>query len=182
MYWKKALLWYIQDANAAGFSPKEWKSASAPQGDDLKQREDEIAQKEQDLVAKEAEQKKFADQLAEKEKKLNELQKPATKPGPEKSAGKAQANLQRQLDDLRAKERDFAASEAAAGEREKQALKREGELKKAAAKLKAENANLLEKLKRASSQQNSASSKPCNHKLYPPPKKIERRVVGFLYE
>jgi hypothetical protein len=182
MYWLKSMLWYLKDANAPGFSPKEWKSSSISQGEDLKAREEALTKKEQETATKEAEQQKFADQLSAKEKELKELQQSTTKPGNEKAAGQAQADLQRQLDDLRAKERNSAANEAAIVEREKQALKREAELKKKAAKLKAENARLLEQIKTASSQQKPAESKPCNHKLYPPPKKIEKRVVGFLYE
>jgi hypothetical protein len=182
MHWRKALLWYIKDANAPGFSPKEWKSISTAQGGDLKEREEAVTKKEQEIAAKEAEQKTLVDQLAAKEKLLNEQQQSATKPDNEDSAGQAQADLQRQLEDLRAKERDFAANEAAAAEREKQALKRERELKKNAAKLKAENARLAEEIKKASSQPKLPEPKSCNHRLYPPPKKIERRVVGFLYE
>jgi len=182
MHWMKTMLWYIKDANAPGFSPKEWKSASAGQDETTKQREDALIKKEQDIAAKEAEQNKFAEQLAAKEKELDNLQQSVTKPDRNESSGENLADLQRQLDDLKAKERDIAAIEAAAAQSEKQALKKEAEMKKSAAKLKAENGRLLEELSKLSSQNKPAESKPCNHKLYPPPKKIERRVVGFLYE
>jgi hypothetical protein len=182
MYWLKAMLWYIKDANSPGFSPKEWKSGSESRGEDLKQREDAVTKQEQETAAKEAELNKFADQMAAKEKTLNELEESAANSGQNSSASKVQADVQRQLDDLRIRERDFAANEAAAAEREKQALRRERELKKIAANLKVENVLLLEQMKKAEAQKKAAESKPCNHKLYPPPKKIERRVVGFLYE
>jgi hypothetical protein len=180
MWWMKAMLWYIKGANSLGFSPKDWKPARESQGEDLKQREGAVAKKEQETAAKEADQKRLADQLAAKEKMLDELQNSAANPGYKTSASKVQADVQRQFDDLRIRERDFAAEEAAVAECE--TLRRECELKKTAANLKAENARLVEQMKKAELQRKLAASKPCNHKFYSPPRKIERRVIGFLYD
>lgn len=155
--WTHALTWYLNDANAPGFKPKNYVAGAAEGEEDLKKREAAVAekedklkdlekresalgQKEQDVAAREAAQQKFKSQLDEKEQELAKLQESSTRTGDDASANDQKlreqlAELQRQLDDFRAKDRDLVAQQAKAEQKEKQVRAREAELERMVAEL-----------------------------------------------
>lgn len=114
---------------------------------DLEGKEKSLSAREQELAAKEAAQKKQADQLAAREKELARKAGQATSKPYNSSA--EEAATQKKLDELKAAERDLAAREAAAAKKEQLATAKDKELK-------AKQAELEKKLREAVS--NGASS------------------------
>ena len=133
--WTHALTWYFIDAKGSGFKPVGYRSGAAAGDEDLKkkeadlkareaalrkkeeavaaidQREQDLNKKAQDLEAKEAEQEVQAKQLDD-EKKQMAKKKTAPLTNGYSSDSDHQADLDRKLEEMKAKERDIASREA----------------------------------------------------------------------
>ena len=108
--------WYIQDAGVHDFTAGTGGNSGAADAE-IAEREEALAQKEKDLAAKEAEQKLLAEQLNTKEKELEEQARSKVKTTDDASRAEKEwadklADLQHQLDAVRANERDVASKEA----------------------------------------------------------------------
>lgn len=75
---------------------------------------------------------------------------------------------------MKKKEQVLASEEAAQKKQRAEIASKEREMQ--------EKASLEKKQHRAAEAKVEPSMKDCGHSVYPPPKKLRRKVVGFVYE
>lgn len=164
--------WYFIDADNAPFNPVASTASSKAGAQRLKAREEELASREQRL--KDAEQK--AKQLEEREAALKKK---------EQLFAEQEKAINKKADAL-----STGAQKAV-----EKANPPEGASKHAIELLKAENEKLelqlkvkeLEQAQRTAIARVPANGRRaiefnCGHKAYPPPRKLERKIVGIMYE
>ncbi|KAK5737321.1 hypothetical protein LTR17_006738 [Elasticomyces elasticus] len=186
--------------------------ASEPASDATQKKEDtsDFDQKSKDLKKKEAEVKKWEEQVAKQEEDLKKRQsqsavkREASVNKRERDATKKEEDLRKRASELEKAKKSQSQPQAARGEASAgtAASKHTIELLKAENErlvLKGENDTLklqmkvkdleheLEKTKHAAADKSiirpsKAINYGCGHKAYPPPRKIEKRIVGIMYE
>ncbi|KAK4555140.1 hypothetical protein LTR86_007906 [Recurvomyces mirabilis] len=197
------LTWYLIDSdNAANFNPiGEVAGKSATDAAASEKKASEVEQKAKDLEAKEAALKKKTDEL-EKKAKAAEAQVADVKRREEAVAQREAASSKSSKEPQAAKKENSPAPKSSPqkdnnedkhtiamlrGEIERLKLRNEnGDLK-----LQLRNKDLEVQLEKAQRAAFTGSRAPrpskaimygCGHKAYPPPRKIERRIVGIMYE
>jgi hypothetical protein len=123
--WVHGFSWSFMDADLSfkwpGVSSTQSKISDA-QAKDLEQREQVLAKAQKDIASQKAEQEKVEEQFKARRDELRQQQQAAAgnKSDGEDGADDCNKELEKKLDELRAKERDVAAREAAVNEEKQQ--------------------------------------------------------------
>ncbi|KAK4579848.1 hypothetical protein LTR86_000049 [Recurvomyces mirabilis] len=153
--WTHSMLWYFQDADAPGWTPKSYDagvsanaSANSADAETLKQREADLKQKEEAVAAREEEQKQLEQKAAELKQKeqdisareaalkkeveqLDAKKKDSTKTQPAPSSSSDDDNrLQSKIDDISAREKQLAVKQASSTKKGLQLNAQEEELQR----------------------------------------------------
>ncbi|KAK3057482.1 hypothetical protein LTR09_001666 [Extremus antarcticus] len=196
------LTWYLKDAaDSASFNPTQAKANAESDDSELKAREKAVAEKEEELKKMTADQKSKSDTsdedlkarekaLAEKDeelKKLIEDQKSKSDLSAEdlKAREKALTEKEEELKKLEEqKKKDLEQREAALKKKEQELADQQAAQKKSASEPAAKPQQPKQPAPKAAPPPKAAPAAPrdCGHKVYTPPRKLNRKVVGYLYD